>query len=218
MPAATATAIIGGLGVANSIYQTIDGSNRKNDAQNALNKYERQDLDNAFSDIQIPMAGIDLARDNYAGTQAALIENARNGGIRGINGSIPQITANSNRMNAEARAYIDDMINRRQYAVAGDNANIRGMQERREEGDLAGLGQAIQTGRQDMWNGLRGITSSGAYIANNPSAQQRNDLPVDTLSGMPQVNTSQPSYSAPQISERPQYDPFANFSNFNFGF
>ena len=104
---------------------------------------------------------------------ANAVDALRNGGTRGI-AMIPQVVANSNRQNQEIRAYLDDQVTKRNYAIAGDKTAIRGMKEERENADLAGLGQQMQVGRQDMWSGFRGLASSGMYAANNIDFQGSN--------------------------------------------
>ena len=165
MAAATATAILGGgLGA----YQAIDGANQKRKAQNALQRYKRQDLDapNPYENIPISTVGSDIMTEQSQMNNANAVDALRNGGTRGI-AMIPQVVANSNRQNQEIRSYLDDQVTKRNYAIAGDKTAIRGMKEERENADLAGLGQQMQVGRQDMWSGFRGLASSGMYAANN---------------------------------------------------
>ena len=165
MAAATATAIVGG-GLA--AYQAIDGANQKRKAKNALQRYKRQDLDasNPYENIPINTIGSDIMTEQSQMNNANAVDALRNGGTRGI-AMIPQVVANSNRQNQEIRAYLDDQVTKRNYAIAGDKTAIRGMKEERENADLAGLGQQMQVGRQDMWSGFRGLASSGMYAANN---------------------------------------------------
>ena len=165
MAAATATAIVGG-GLA--AYQAIDGANQKRKAKNALQRYKRQDLDasNPYENIPISTVGSDIMTEQSQMNNANAVDALRNGGTRGI-AMIPQVVANSNRQNQEIRAYLDDQVTKRNYAIAGDKTAIRGMKEERENADLAGLGQQMQVGRQDMWSGFRGLASSGMYAANN---------------------------------------------------
>ena len=165
MAAATATALIGrGL----AAFQAIDGMDQKRKAQNALQDYKRQNLDasNPYENIQISTVGTDIMREESQRNNANAVDALRNGGTRGV-AMIPQLVAGQNRQNQEIRAYLDDQINKRNYAIAGDQTAIRGMKEDRENADLAGLGQQMQTGRQDMWSGFRGLASAGMYAANN---------------------------------------------------
>ena len=165
MAAATATALIGG-GLA--AYQAYEGASQSKKAKNALQRYKRQDLDasNPYENIPISTVGSDIMTEQSQMNNANAVDALRNGGTRGI-AMIPQVVANSNRQNQEIRSYLDDQITKRNYAIAGDKTAIRGMKEERENADLAGLGQQMQVGRQDMWSGFRGLASSGMYAANN---------------------------------------------------
>ena len=165
MAAATATAIVGG-GLA--AYQAIDGANQKRKARNALQRYKRQELDapNPYENIPISTVGSDIMAEENQRNSANAVDALRSNGARGV-AMIPQIVAVGNRQNQEIRSYLDDQITKRNYAIAGDKTAIRGMKEERENADLAGLGQQMQVGRQDMWSGFRGLASSGMYAANN---------------------------------------------------
>lgn len=165
MAAATVTALVG-LGVAG--YQAYQGAQQKKQAQKALNSYDRQDLgqSNPYENMPISTVGSDLLREENQRNNANTVDALRSGGTRGI-AMIPQVVANNNTQNRETRAYLDDKITKRDYAIAGDKTAIREMKEDRENADLAGLGQQLQTGRQDMWSGIRGAASSAMYAANN---------------------------------------------------
>ncbi len=168
MAAATASAVTAGLGLGMSAYQSISGASQKRKAKNALQRYKRQELDapNPYENIPISTVGSDIMTEQSQMNNANAVDALRNGGTRGI-AMIPQVVANSNRQNQEIRAYLDDQVTKRNYAIAGDKTAIRGMKEERENADLAGLGQQMQVGRQDMWSGFRGLASSGMYAANN---------------------------------------------------
>ena len=168
MAAATATAITAGLGVGMSAYQSISGASQKRKARNALQRYKRQDLDapNPYENIPISTVGSDIMAEENQRNSANAVDALRSNGARGV-AMIPQIVAVGNRQNQEIRSYLDDQITKRNYAIAGDKTAIRGMKEERENADLAGLGQQMQVGRQDMWSGFRGLASSGMYAANN---------------------------------------------------
>jgi len=167
------------LSAAAAGYQVYQGQQQKKKAQKALNDYDRQDLDNSnpYENMPISTVGSDLLREENQRSNANAVDALRNGGARGIS-MIPQVVANNNTQNRETRAYLDDKITKRDYAIAGDQAAIRGMKEDRENGDLAGLGQQLQVGRQDMWSGFRGLANAGMYAANNVdwSAAPREEL------------------------------------------
>ena len=168
MAAATVSAITAGLGLGMSADQAISGKSQKRKAQNALQRYKRQDLDasNPYENIPISTVGSDIMAEENQRNSANAVDALRSNGARGV-AMIPQIVAVGNRQNQEIRSYLDDQITKRNYAIAGDKTAIRGMKEERENADLAGLGQQMQVGRQDMWSGFRGLASSGMYAANN---------------------------------------------------
>jgi hypothetical protein len=156
------------IGAAAAGYQSYQGKENKRKAQNALQDYNRQDLDksNAYENIPISTVGSDLMREESQRNSANIVDAMRNGGSRGI-AMLPAVVANTNRQNQESRAYLDDQVNKRNYAISGDQTAIRGMKEDRENADLAGLGQQMQVGRQDMWSGIRGLGSAAMSFANN---------------------------------------------------
>jgi hypothetical protein len=156
------------IGLASSGFQAWQGIDQKRKAQKALQDYDRQDLDksNPYENIAISTVGSDIMREEAQRTTANTIDALQNMGSRGA-AMLPQVVANNTRANEESRNYLDDQINKRSYAIAGDQTAIRSMKEERENADLAGLGQQMQAGRQDMWSGIRGMGSSLMYAANN---------------------------------------------------
>jgi len=136
-----------------------------------MRDYERQDLTNPYADMPISTIGSDLVREETGRATASMVDASRNAGIRGIYGNIPKIVANTNAVNAETRAYLDDQVQKRNYAIAGDETAIRDINESRDTANLAGIGQRMEVGRQDMWSGLRGLGATAMMAANAP----RND-------------------------------------------
>jgi hypothetical protein len=177
--ALTTTAIGTGL----AAYQAYQGNENKRKGEKALRDYERQDLDNSnpYEAIPISTVGSDLMREESQRTSANAIDAIRGMGSRGA-AYLPGIVSANNAATREARAYLDDQITKRNYAIAGDNATIRSMKENREEADLAGLGNQIQVGRQDMWSGFRGLGNAAIYGANNIDFSKENPV-VDPISG-----------------------------------
>lgn len=165
MAAATATALLGG-GLA--AYQAYKGVSDSNKAEDALNKYKRQDIENSnpYEGMQINTVGSDLMREETQRTSANTVNALRNMGTRGASMAQGVVAAN-NVANKEGRAYLDNQIRERDYAIAGDDVNTRGMMEQRENADLAGLGNAMQVGDQNAWSGFRGMANAGFYAANN---------------------------------------------------
>jgi hypothetical protein len=162
--AAVTSAVIGGTGLALSAYQAIDGANRQKKAQRELNDYERQELNNAYENVQISTMGSDLLREENARTSANLVDASQLGGARTVIGAVPRVVAATNEINQNAAKMLDDQVRQREYAIAGDNARIEGITENRDIANIAGLSSQIDAGRQDMWNGISSGLSSAAYM------------------------------------------------------
>lgn len=157
------------LGVGMSAYQLYQGAKDKSDAQDALNNYNRQDLVNPFENVAVSTVGSDLIREEAGRTSSTIVDSLQKAGSRAILSGIPKVQAGTNAMNKEGQAYLDEQVMNREYAIAKDDTNIRSMQEARENADLAGIGNQLEVGRQDMWSGIRGLASSAMFGANNIS-------------------------------------------------
>lgn len=164
MCAAVTSAVIGAAGLGMSAYQAIDGANRSKKAQRELNNYERQELNNAFENIQISTMGSDLLREENARTTANLVDATQMGGARTIIGGIPRIVGTTNDINQEAAKMLDDQVRQREYAIAQDNARIEGITENRDMANISALSSQVEAGRQDMWSGFGSALSSAAYM------------------------------------------------------
>lgn len=162
--AAVTSAVIGAAGLGMSAYQAIDGANRSRKAQRELNNYERQELNNAFENVQISTMGSDLMREEGARTTANLVDATQMGGARTIIGNIPRVVGASNEINREAAKMLDDQVQRREYAIAQDNARIEGITENRDNANINALSSQVDAGRQDMWSGFGSALSSAAYM------------------------------------------------------
>lgn len=164
---AAATTIIGGLGLAKGIYDSASGSKRKNQYQDELNSYQRQTLDNVYKNMPISTIGTDIMREETSKNMATSMNSIGRAGTRAIIGATPKLVADRNTVNRTIQKDIDDQVIKRNYAIASDDARIQQMQEQREYQDLAGLGNAIDTARQDTNMGMNTILNSGMYLASN---------------------------------------------------
>lgn len=164
---AAATTIIAGsalaIGAATAVKGGIDAGKTKKE----LNNYKRQDLKNYSEDMQISTVGSDLMREESARTTNSLINTVSRGGSRAINENLGKIVSYNNKASQQAAMDIDRQYQDRNRMVAMENSRIQDMYERREEGDLAGLGQKLQADRQTMWNGVSAMQSAASFGANS---------------------------------------------------
>lgn len=231
MAAATGMAL-GLLGTGLGAYQAIDGAKRKREAMNELDAYKRQKLDNAYEDVSLSLEGNDLLRDENARASAGIIDAASNAGSRAIIGAAPRVSAAVNNLNTAAAKNLDDQDNRREFAIAGDNARIEGVTESRDNANIAALSSEANAGRQDTWNGMLGAASGLGYAARSYVPGEREDvvavtdtaqpagitpIPAPTISATPlagttpYMNPSPPTYRG--AGPNP-YNPFAGFPNY----
>lgn len=208
MAAATAVAL---TGLAMAGYQAYQGHKNAQEGRDALADYKRQDLakSNPYKNLQISTVGSDIMREDNQINSANAIDAMREGGSRGI-AMLPMLTARNNQANQETRAYLDNQVLKRDYAIAGDQTAIRDMQENRENADLAGIGQQIQVGRQDMWSGFRGMGNAAMWAAQNGAFE-----------GTPQVEGVEsalkpvgltPAYTNSLIPKAPSIPSFYKFN------
>ena len=163
---ATATAITGVVSLGASLYQTYEGKKRQKEAERELNNYQRQELSNAYEDIQVSQLGANLRREELARSQASSVDALRQGGVRGLVGGLGQVQAQGTQVSRDIAANLDEQQKQIDFARAQDDTRIRDIQEQREIGDIAGLGQAVEVGRQDAQSGTQQALASAHSVAN----------------------------------------------------
>ena len=155
---------MGAVGSGLGITQTIMGAVQAKDAREALENYERQPLDNVAENLTVSTLGADLQREENARFASTQIDALRGGGSRAIIGGSGRVEEGMQRSNLEIAADLDRQQKDIDRMYAQDKANIRGMQESRENADIAGLSSQYTAGRQTMFDGM-GNTLRGASMA-----------------------------------------------------
>ena len=163
---ATATAITGAVAVGASLYQSYEGKKREREAEKEIENYQRQELQNAYADVQVSQLGANLRREELARSQATSTDALRAGGVRGLVGGLGQVQAQGTQVSRDIAANLDQQQKQIDFARAQDDTQIRQIQEQRENADLAGLGQAVEVGRQDFYGGIQQGLSAGFNTAN----------------------------------------------------
>lgn len=207
MAAVTTVAIGAGL----AAYQIANAESQKKKTRKELNNYERQTLNNAFEDIPISTEGIDYVRDENARATATLVDTLQGGDARTVVGGIPQVVAANNQLAGEAARYMENQYNRRNYAIAQDNARIEGITENRDISNINALSSQEQAAKQDLWNGINSLGSTVAYGARNLSANQPAARPaVESINAQP-IGVQPISASSNQVGfSNPYSIPSAN--------
>jgi hypothetical protein len=165
MGAMTAIAATGALA---SGIQAISGAKQRRDAKNALENYERQNLENVAEGLQVSTLGSDLQREEQARLAASQVGALQGAGVRGLVGGLGRVEAGNQMTNREIGANLDAQQKQIDQMYAQDQANIRGMQEQREVGDISALSSQYNAGNAMMWQGIGGIAQSGMSALSNP--------------------------------------------------
>lgn len=159
---ATGTAIALGISAATAaastgmaIHQAQTGRERQRKAEEALDSYERQDLKNVYANLRVPMEGYRMREQEIQQQTANQAEMLSMAGARGMTGTTALMMQSQMGM-AAIQADLEQSQFRVKQMIASEEARIQGMQERREEQDLAGLGAERVAGSQQFQTGVAG--------------------------------------------------------------
>jgi hypothetical protein len=142
------------LGAAGGIAKGVMGAIQAGKARKAIDNYVRQDLVNTQESRSISTMAQEYAQEQLAMSAATAMQGIQASGVRGVVGATPKIVASAVDSAQKVGAQIDEKQMQLDKEIAADEARIQGMQERREEADLAGLGQQLSVGQQNMFSGI----------------------------------------------------------------
>ena len=164
--AAGSAALSAGTGLAGYLSQGKQARKYQEQIQN----YERQKLVNPFAGLQVSTLGADRQREDLNRTMTTYGNLASLSGTRGIASLLPNLTQTQNDQTAKIAANLDEQEKQRQQLIAQGDAQVQSMQENREQNDLLGLGNALQTSRanqaQSMGMIAQGLGTLGYAAAN----------------------------------------------------
>lgn len=166
MAIATGTAILAGaaLTAAGSAGNMIKGAKRAKDAQKALNNFKRQELKNVTEGMRVSTLGAELQTKQAQSRFESSVDALRSGGVRGLVGGLGNVAAQDQAMQAQIGAGLDQQQVAIDQMGAQDEQRIRQMQEQRESGAIAGLGQEIAAGKAQQQQGIAGIAEAGMSV------------------------------------------------------
>ncbi|WP_208103223.1 hypothetical protein [Myroides sp. LoEW2-1] len=191
------------VGVAASGYSIYQGESQKKKAKSELNSYERQELINAAEQIQISTVGSDLMREETQRTTANMVAALQGGGSRAIGAGLPQLQAGINQTNRQIQKDLDDQVIQREYAIANEEANIRGIKEQRDMQNIGALQSQYAAGDQNMWNGINGAIAGIGSLSGAIG---------DTSKSSPQPRENQTSMANSLTPQGQTYNPFENIT------
>lgn len=190
---AMATAAQGAIGLVGGAAKFFEGRKMQRQAQQLIDNFEWQDLENAYTNKQVSTLGSDLMREENSRAMATATGALREGGSRALIGGLGKVVSQSNTMNRQIAANLDEQQKALDLAAAEDDVRIRSMVEERQANELAGYGEMLQQGRSmknaGFSEGLNAIGGIGAGLAGSFSG----------LSSVPQAMSSA-SVSIPRTS------------------
>jgi len=194
-----------GLGV----YSAINSADQANQAEKALDAYNRQELKNVAENLQPSTLGADRQRESQAQLSAGQIDALQGAGARGIIGGAGRVEAGNQAVNQQIAGDLDSQQKQIDMMIAQDDSNIRGLQENREIADVSALSSQYNAGQQNMMQGLGTVAMGLGTLGNNMGRNANQDtgttLPIGdnsnySISGQG-VNYSNPNNMSP-ISDR----------------
>lgn len=204
--------ITGGIGAGLGIYQAIKGAKESRDAKNAMDNYERQNLENIHDNTRVSTLGADRQLAEQARLASGQISALQGAGTRGLIGGLGRVEVGNQNVNQQVTANLDEQQKQIDFARAEDQARIRSMQENRENADLSALSSQYQSGKQDLNTGL-GTAVMGLGMAGNSVARGLSNK--KGVANTPLVNNlPQSGYQNNPILSNPMYNPM-NFGTQN---
>lgn len=173
------SAAIGAVGVGMSVAKTISENNKRKEYEKGINNYDRQELKNPYDNLQVSRKGTDLALQENARNSANMVEAMQGGGINGL-GMLSQIQSNTNDLNQQVTANLDQQYINNENKKAEGEAMVMQMQERREEGDLAGLGNAMTTAQNNSNQALSSAINGAMTTVASVAGMMQNGNSVNT--------------------------------------
>lgn len=156
----TALAIGAGVSAAAGAAQAISGASRAAKAKKALENYKRQELKNVAKDLRVSTLGAEMQTLAAQRQAASTIGALRSGGVRGVVGGAKDLQAGQQQLQQRISADLDRQQTNIQQMQMQEEQNIRSMQEQREAGEIAGLGQELAQGREATMAGIAGVAGS----------------------------------------------------------
>lgn len=193
------------LGIAGGAINYFEGRKRKDAAEAALEAFEFQELKNVHEGRQVSTMGADLQKEENARFTSTAVDSLRNAGTRGLIGGLGRLQQQNNLLSRQIGANLDEQRFSIDRDIAEDDTRIRQMQEVRDQQELAGYGQELNSGRQQQFTGIEqmfnaakgGLSALGGGASNTPTPNASTGAPAGGFSSLigsvPQSTGFQPS-------------------------
>ena len=161
-----------GIGLAQSGINFAEASKTRAQIEN----FKEQELLNPFKDITISTLKSEQQTEANLQNVSTIVEALRKTGARALASTLPEINATSILLQSSISSDLDRQDKERQLLIARGEERITLIREARERSALEGLGQQLQSQRQDAFSGLNNVISSlgalGIAIEGNKDENQ----------------------------------------------
>jgi hypothetical protein len=193
----TAALITAGVTAAAGAAKAIGSAKDKKKYNQLIENYRRQDIKNPYENLQVSTLGAVQQQESSAQNSATALYNLRKSGANAILGGTGQVLKQGNQVNQQIAAGLDQQQNRNELMEARGEQEVQRMMERREEADLAGLGNASNVANHNMWGGISDVTQSAGVAFGALGTRKDNNFDSDmfstntqsTYGGLPALST-----------------------------
>lgn len=207
------------ISAAASLGQAVSGYARKRKAQKALERFRRQNLQNVTKGMRASTLGAELDAKNQARRFATSVDALQGAGVRGLVGGLGRQEMISDVSGQRRAASLDQQQMMIERMRAQDEARMRQMQEARESGAIAGLGNEISQGANQMMQGTMGLAQTavaagqaGLFGEGGGSAGSDIQTMADQSANI-DTNITAPKLETPKNYFGNMGDPFARTPN-----
>ncbi len=151
--AATA-GVSAGLGLVSGGMKFFESRKMQRKAEEAIGRFQWQELENPFKNLQVSTLGSDLRREEAARTTSTLTNAIQNSGARGIIGGLGNVQNQNNLVNREIAANLDEQQKQIDYSAAQQDVRNQDTIERRQAEELQGYGQQLDYARDMKYDGI----------------------------------------------------------------
>lgn len=177
---AGATTLMTTVGLLGSTYQAIKGAQDKSDSEKTLENYGRQGFTNIADTVQVSTLGANLQREDQSRLASTQVGALQGTGARGVIGGLGRVESGNQQINRQIAAELDTQQKEIDRMYAQDQANIRAMQEQREQQDIAALSSQYNAGNQMMFQGIGGIAQTSIAALGALSKNKKNKYDPET--------------------------------------
>ena len=141
-----------------------------------IENFNRQELVNPYENISVSTLKSDQQTDANLSNVATSVDALQRGGTRAVLGGIPRINESNILLQGLISQDLEKQDIDRDLLIAKGEQEITGIRENREINALQGLGQQLQTARQDTMSGISNAITSGLSISNALKFDKANEL------------------------------------------